>query len=179
MRVDDIDPTTGVDAGDDLVTQFNIDLANLSVSTAFIEGDYIGDNGIGLLRLSFRVTCTENFYGSDCATFCVERDDELGHYTCDSEGNIVCREGFQDPSTNCTECILAEGCCKLMYLQQYMLDLHSSSSSISKVYYASVIHATVLHPHSQATPTSSHLIACSMNMEAKSAIKDWICMRWP
>ena len=130
MRVDDIDPTTGVDAGDDLVTRFNVDLVNLSVSTAFIEGDYIGDNGIGLLRLSFRVTCTENFYGSDCATFCVERDDELGHYTCDSEGNIVCREGFQNPSTNCTECILAEGCCKSIYLQQYMLDLHSSSSSV-------------------------------------------------
>ena len=58
----------------------------------------------GHFVLSFRVMCTENFYGSDCATLCMDRDDDLGQYTCDSEGNIVCRERFQDPSTNCTEC---------------------------------------------------------------------------
>ena len=72
---------------------------------------FSGDEGIGEIQLSFRVTCTENFYGSDCATLCVGRDDELGHYTCDSEGNIVCREGYGNPSINCT-CMVAEGCCE-------------------------------------------------------------------
>ena len=71
---------------------------------------------IGQIWLGFRANCAENFYGENCTIFCVERDDdELGHYTCDSEGNRVCREGYQDPTNNCTECIPAEGCCKLSH----------------------------------------------------------------
>ena len=66
--------------------------------------NHSGVFSLGYFVLSFRVACTENFFGSDCATLCVERDDELGHYTCDREGNIVCRERFQDLSTNCTRC---------------------------------------------------------------------------
>ena len=160
--MDDVDPSTGLDAGDDLVTQFNTGLVNLSISTAFVVGDYIGGNDIGLLRLSFRVTCTENFYGSDCATLCVERDDELGHYTCDSKGNIVCREGFQNPSTNCTECILAEGCCKSMYLQisiQVQVYCHSCLCIC-------IMHATALL-YLIPRPFSSLLVTCSMNMEGE------------
>ena len=76
---------------------------------------FMGQKGYGKIALKWRLRCTENHYGSNCATFCMERDDELGHYTCDSEGDIVCREGYQDPATNCTQCVPAEGCCKLVY----------------------------------------------------------------
>ena len=64
------------------------------------------------LRLNFELECEDNFHGSDCGTFCVSRDDTFGHFTCDSNGGIVCLSGFTNPSTNCTECVISEGCCK-------------------------------------------------------------------
>jgi len=96
---------------DVLVDKFFINV-NVSVGQGISRPTFFsGDEGIGEIQLGFRVTCTENFYGSDCVTFCVERDDDLGHYTCDSEGNIICREGYGNPSINCT-CMVAEGCCE-------------------------------------------------------------------
>ena len=76
---------------------------------------YSGISGYASIDLSFHVSCTENFYGSDCGTLCVERDDALGHYNCSSEGELVCLAGYQNPLTNCTECVPALGCCKLMF----------------------------------------------------------------
>ena len=68
--------------------------------------NYTGEYGYGTLQVSFIATCTEHYFGLDCATFCEERDDELGHFTCDGEGNKVCLQGYQNPTTNCTECML-------------------------------------------------------------------------
>ena len=65
------------------------------------------------IELNFRLSCMTNSFGPNCTTFCVERDDEQGHYTCGSDGSFVCLRGYQNPATNCTECIPAEGCCKL------------------------------------------------------------------
>ena len=66
------------------------------------------------MNVSFRVVCTENFYGPNCSTYCQPQNDTRGRYTCDSEGDIVCLEGFQVPATNCTQCIPAERCCKTL-----------------------------------------------------------------
>ena len=99
-----------LDGAEDLY--IDLILIRLDNITSHIPGIHIGREGHGRLNISYRVQCTDDFYGPNCATFCVERDDEMGHYTCDSEGNIVCREGYQDPSTNCIECIPDEGCCK-------------------------------------------------------------------
>ena len=83
-----------------LVDRFIIN-QNITVGENFSTStNHSGEFNFGHFVLSFRVTCTENFFGSDCATFCVERDNELGHFTCDSEGNIVCREGYT--GENCT-----------------------------------------------------------------------------
>ena len=102
---------------------------------------FFGTHGRSAMRLSFQAVCSQNYYGADCGTpcastgssicemricinnyygpncttFCEERDDEQGHYICDSEGNIVCRDGYNDTSTNCTECIPADGCCEFHY----------------------------------------------------------------
>ena len=71
--------------------------------------------------MSFRVQCSENYYGPDCTTFCEPME---GVYTCDSEGRPICLQGNQrfciqclsslrpspscaaclNPSTNCTTC---------------------------------------------------------------------------
>ncbi|KAL7992717.1 hypothetical protein Chor_016973 [Crotalus horridus] len=41
-----------------------------------------------------RVKCDENYYGPQCNKFCGPRDDFVGHYTCDQNGNKACMEGW-------------------------------------------------------------------------------------
>ena len=52
--------------------------------------------------LSFRVQCSENYYGHQCNVFCSEVDQQL---SCDNEGNVVCVNQYRNPETNCTECL--------------------------------------------------------------------------
>ena len=52
--------------------------------------------------ISFRVQCTENYFGPNCTKKCVS---EPGEYTCDSEGEIVCIADNRDPATNCSSCL--------------------------------------------------------------------------
>ena len=108
---------------DILVDRFFIDVKASVSSGITMPTFYNGDERISEIQLSFQVTCTENFFGSDCATFCVERDDELGHFTCDKEGNIVCREGYGNPSINCT-CAVTEGCCKCYGSCSYVIEVN-------------------------------------------------------
>lgn len=64
------------------------------------------------LRLFYQASCSANYYGRNCSTYCLPRDDDTGHYTCDQHGQIQCMIGYQNPLSNCTECSLAPGCCK-------------------------------------------------------------------
>ena len=52
-------------------------------------------------RVSFRLQCSENYYGPNCTTFCEPVE---GVYICDSEGRVVCLQDNHDPATNCTTC---------------------------------------------------------------------------
>ena len=71
--------------------------------------------------MSFRVQCSENYYGPNCTTFCEPVE---GGYTCDSEGRVVCIQENHDPTTNCTTCLqgwaLETNCttCSLLYDDQ-------------------------------------------------------------
>ena len=57
-----------------------------------------------IVDVRFRVMCQQDYYGADCATFCLAQSDSVnGHYTCNSYGSIQCLEGFKNPSNNCTE----------------------------------------------------------------------------
>ncbi|MEQ2190725.1 hypothetical protein XENOCAPTIV_007196, partial [Xenoophorus captivus] len=47
------------------------------------------------LRYSYHVYCDEYYFGDGCADYCRPRDDTLGHYTCDEEGNRICLEGWK------------------------------------------------------------------------------------
>ena len=60
------------------------------------------------LEYAVRVTCSRDFYGSDCKTTCVSRDDSLGHYTCDSEGDRKCLHGWT--GVYCSEGIYPHTC---------------------------------------------------------------------
>ena len=39
---------------------------------------------------------------SSHAINCTDRDDEYGHYVCDSYGNKICKNGYINPKSNCT-----------------------------------------------------------------------------
>lgn len=52
-----------------------------------------------------RVTCDEHYYGFGCNKFCRPRDEFFGHYTCDSNGNKTCLEGWTGPECNTGEAV--------------------------------------------------------------------------
>ncbi len=114
VRVDDDDD----DGTSDLVTRFYIEIS-ATAGLEFTSTQEYGEDSVGLLGASYRVSCTEDFYSPDCSVFCRVRDDAQDHYTCDGQGNRVCLSGFEDPASNCTEpCTPTEGCCELILLFQ-------------------------------------------------------------
>ncbi|CAK6968453.1 delta-like protein B [Scomber scombrus] len=60
------------------------------------------------LRYSYHVFCDEYYFGDGCADYCRPRDDTLGHYTCDEEGNRICLEGWK--GNYCSEPICSADC---------------------------------------------------------------------
>ncbi|XP_012723549.1 delta-like protein B isoform X2 [Fundulus heteroclitus] len=60
------------------------------------------------LRYSYHVYCDEYYFGDGCADYCRPRDDTLGHYTCDEEGNRICLEGWK--GNYCSEPICSADC---------------------------------------------------------------------
>ena len=91
----------------DIIDIFFIDvvMSNTNSPSFSDRMTFTGIYNNGNFEMSFRLSCTENYYGQDCTTFCIERDSDLGHYTCGSDGRFVCREGYEEPSTNCTRCV--------------------------------------------------------------------------
>ena len=91
-----------------LINRFPIDL-ELELGAAFTERTtYTGVYNMILLcdlgfDMSFRVQCSENYYGPNCTTFC---GSVQNLYTCDSVGSRICLERGRDPATNCTECLV-------------------------------------------------------------------------
>ena len=87
-----------------IINRFPIDLelelgANFTERTTY-TGIY-NISGLGF-DMSFRVQCSENYYGPNCTTVCEPVE---GGYTCDSEGRVVCNQDNRDPATNCTTCL--------------------------------------------------------------------------
>ena len=68
-------------------------------------GVHIGEKGSVTIDLSIRVICLEDYYGSDCFTFCIPQDDDRnGHFVCSAkDGSLSCLEGFQNPDNNCMD----------------------------------------------------------------------------
>lgn len=57
------------------------------------------------VNMSFRVRmCPDNLYGIDCDIMCVAQNDSInGFYTCNNDGSIRCRPGFQNISNDCRD----------------------------------------------------------------------------
>lgn len=65
----------------------------LDVSADWTEDSH--ESQYSSIQYDFRVTCDAHYYGQGCANLCRPRDDQFGHYTCSSSGNIVCLSGWQ------------------------------------------------------------------------------------
>jgi hypothetical protein len=86
-------------AFDDHVDDVYADVS-LSPSSSFTSvRTFTGDHGNSRIALSFRVRCSANYYGSNCATYCVRTDNSRGHYTCGSNGQQICLPGWS--AANC------------------------------------------------------------------------------
>ena len=86
----------------------------LSVDDSPLTFSGTGEQGtVSALVSQVSVACEGAFFGADCNTFCIKRDDSTGHFRCGEDGSIVCLSGYQNPETNCTECVPAPNCCML------------------------------------------------------------------
>ncbi|XP_077397464.1 delta-like protein C [Festucalex cinctus] len=64
----------------------------------------------GRLRFSYRAVCDQHYYGDGCNDLCRPRNDTLGHYTCQSDGQRLCLDGWV--GDYCVKPICASGCSK-------------------------------------------------------------------
>ena len=97
IRVEDYDRLSRDDHVDDVY----VDIATHPSNRFSSRWAYGGVRGNSRIEMNFRVRCTNNYYGGNCATYCRSRDDSLGHYTCGSNGQKICRRGWSDPSNSC------------------------------------------------------------------------------
>ena len=91
---------------DDHVDDVYVTITRNPSSSFSSRQTYTGVHGNSRIELSFRVQCTANFYGSNCATHCVPRDNSQGHYSCGSNGERICLSGWSEPASDCTTGII-------------------------------------------------------------------------
>ena len=97
--LDEDDPGNDDDLDDIFI---NLSLGANSGFTA--ASDYVGQSNRVTVNMRFRVRCDNNFYRSDCTTFCLAMDDDTnGHYICNGDGSIRCITGFENPGNNCKD----------------------------------------------------------------------------
>ncbi len=83
------------------------DLVDIATTDIVIDSNtnrQITLNGIyNQILIEYSTRCAVNHYGLQCNVWCVPmNDDNSGHYTCNSQGNIECLSGYKDIETNCT-----------------------------------------------------------------------------
>lgn len=86
---------------DDLIDRVVIN-SNLAAGSSISARNYLGIYSKVTMRMAVTILCNTNFYGSDCTRVCIPRDDSSGHFTCDSNGDIVCRPGWTNVASMCT-----------------------------------------------------------------------------
>ena len=107
IAVLDDDGVPGQSLTDSLVDRFVINLnGSIRPATSYTEETiHNGFFGFGQLQLSFQLSCTETFSGSDCATECSST------MLCDEDGNRVCQPGRTGPNCeNIDDCLENVAC---------------------------------------------------------------------
>lgn len=85
----------------------NINPARLQSDANFLTYTLTGQ-GSSETRIQLKVYCQNNYYGTNCNTYCVPRNsDSAGHYTCNQRtGEKICNPGYSGSNckTNINEC---------------------------------------------------------------------------
>eukprot|EP00061_Rhincodon_typus_P008741 g31617.t1 len=76
-----------------LISRFAIQ-RHQSVGTAWAQDSLQGEHT--QLHYSYRVVCSQHYYGEGCSDYCRPRNDTFGHYTCGKEGQRHCLPGWQN-----------------------------------------------------------------------------------
>lgn len=58
----------------------------------------------------FRLLCNQYYFGITCATYCRPRNDNIGHYNCDENGNKHCIPGWTGEECNTGRSLLDSAC---------------------------------------------------------------------
>lgn len=75
-----------------------------------------GIHDVATFIFGITVICSGTFCGLDCNSTCVGRNDSSGHFMCDVLECVVCLPGYQNESSDCTDCVLRDGCCKFSFI---------------------------------------------------------------
>lgn len=79
----------------------------LTTTTGAIIGHIIVNNNFGI-RYVYHVLlsgCGQNLYGPTCSIICVPTDDNTGHFTCGSNGEINCLPGYTNSAGDGGRCL--------------------------------------------------------------------------
>uniref|UniRef100_A0AAY4ED70 Delta-like protein n=1 Tax=Denticeps clupeoides TaxID=299321 RepID=A0AAY4ED70_9TELE len=66
------------------------------------------NGNVAQFEYQIRVTCNEHYYGFSCNKYCRPRDDFIGHFTCDHNGNKTCMVGWA--GVECKTALCSQGC---------------------------------------------------------------------
>nr|APZ81095.1 Delta [Oopsacas minuta] len=95
--------------GNDFIDKFVVDFTVTSLNTLSTSRTFTGAQG-SVMTIGKTLTCSNNYYGTLCSTFCVEHDNNVdGHYTCNpDDGSFVCLNGYT--GSGCLTPICTTGC---------------------------------------------------------------------
>lgn len=69
----------------------------------WIEETLVGSDGFGM-RIAYRITCANDYYGPRCLTFCQPMSSTVGHFQCTSNGSLACSPGWEGQSCDIARC---------------------------------------------------------------------------
>lgn len=79
-----------------VIDWFFIEITSIMLGNGSQYLNVTGDLEITSLILSYNLHCTDNYFGDNCATFCVAQDNAFGHFTCNEEtGARICLPGYE------------------------------------------------------------------------------------
>ncbi|XP_077321050.1 delta-like protein 4 [Lithobates pipiens] len=106
LIIEAVHKPSGSNQNDMLVSKFTIQKP-LNVGEEWSTDEMSGVHQTQL-KYSYRVVCSEHYYGESCSRLCKPRDDRFGHYICESDGSVSCRKGWK--GEYCSKPICLDGC---------------------------------------------------------------------
>ncbi|XP_078367834.1 uncharacterized protein LOC144651738 isoform X1 [Oculina patagonica] len=98
VEVWDNDDGNIVGADKDFVDRYSLTIQTSpspNLATATARRYKLTGPGSSYLNVEVKVFCDANYFVPDCSTYCVARNDNTGHYTCDyTRGQKVCLSGW-------------------------------------------------------------------------------------